>query len=224
MPEIAELIQSVTSFQTEGVVCEITDGKKIYRWFADSERYFIDFADDYHQHGLIQYDTDQDAPYFGVWISPTKMLTLTYCEGDWSLVICDNPITYNSEVDLIVEFYEKAPGFVSIDIDEKTITKYYQSKSDLYLQTIPHEQLSKDYQSSNRVFHQISKHDAIQMLGEVPPLKQDGFSFICSEQKFAINGQNIYLACLEKQNKFWAILATLSEWNELFEWLDNQLS
>jgi hypothetical protein len=54
MPRIAALIQQATENKSGTVTLEEKPGKKVYTWFADSERYFIDFADDYHQHGLIQ--------------------------------------------------------------------------------------------------------------------------------------------------------------------------
>lgn len=219
MPRIAALIQQTTENNSGTVTVEEKPGKKIYRWFADSERYYIDFADDYKEHGLIQYNTNQDAPYFGVWISPTKMLTLTYCEGDWTLVQCSDPISFNSEVDSIVEFYEEAPGFVSVD--NQTITEHYQQKAELYLQTIPHQQLSLDY-PSKRIFHEISAHDYWEMLGCVPPIVQSADGFMTSEPTTNNGEEDVYFTCLKKDDKYWAILATLSEYDKLPELLNKQ--
>ncbi|MCT7971190.1 hypothetical protein [Laspinema olomoucense] len=223
MPTIAALIKQATENESGYVTVEQKDGKTVYKWSFDAERYLIDFADDYHEHGLIQYDTNQDAPYFGVWISPSKMLSLTYCEGDWSLVICDNPISFNSEVDSIVEGYEEAPGFVSVDNEEKTITEHYQQKAELYLITIPHQQLSLDY-PSKRVFYEISAHDYWEMLGCVPPIVQSPDGFMSSEPTINNGEEDVYFTCLEKENRYWAILATLSEWVKLPELLNKQLS
>jgi hypothetical protein len=149
------------------------------------------------------------------------MLSLTYCEGDWTLVQCDNPISFNSEVDSIVECYEEAPGFVSVDTEEETITGYYQNKSELYLQTIPHQQLSLDY-PLNRIFHEISAHDYWEMLGSVPPIVQSPDGFMSSEPTINNGQEDVYFTCLKKDNQYWAILAVLSEYDKLPELLNKQ--
>ena len=71
---------------------EIVDkeGRVIQRAFRPSERYVVDFADNRTQEGWMQFDTNQDAPYYGVWVNPAKLQTLSYAEGDWSLVTCEN--------------------------------------------------------------------------------------------------------------------------------------
>ena len=53
-------------------------------WWQSSDRYCFDFSKEY-KNGWRQYDTDQDAHYFGVWYNPETMQTLCYCEGDISL-------------------------------------------------------------------------------------------------------------------------------------------
>jgi len=80
-------------------------GARIYRAHADSERYEIDFAPDFTSQGWAQFDTDQDAHYFGVWVNWAQMRTLTYAEGDWSLVECENREQYLAEVRGMIEFY-----------------------------------------------------------------------------------------------------------------------
>ena len=88
----------------------------------------FDFAADFKSEGWKQYDTDQDAHYFGVWVNIDKLLTLTYAEGDWSLVVCATSETLQAELDDMAEFYGAAPyAAVSIDRDG-TVTEYYDER------------------------------------------------------------------------------------------------
>jgi hypothetical protein len=50
-------------------------------FFVSSERYQFDFSHEI-KRGWKQYDTSQDAWYYGVWYNPESMQTLNYCEGD----------------------------------------------------------------------------------------------------------------------------------------------
>lgn len=91
--------------------------------FLPSERYVIDFSG-LLQEGWQQYDTHQDATYFGVWVNRETRETLTYCEGDWSLVTCDTPEAFTAELASMAEFYgDPPPAFVTIDQDG-TVTRY----------------------------------------------------------------------------------------------------
>ena len=85
-------------------------GSPIYRAFRDSERYEVDFAPDFTPEGWLQFDTSSDAHYFGVWVNPHTLETLTYAEGDWSLVDAPNAEAYNAEIRSMIEFYAKRVG------------------------------------------------------------------------------------------------------------------
>ena len=52
-----------------------------------------------------QFDTSQDASYFGVWVAPSQLATLTFGEGDITLVVCPDREHYNAEVRDAIEFY-----------------------------------------------------------------------------------------------------------------------
>ena len=108
-------------------VCDNGRGNPIYRLFMPSERYLIDFADDFTAEGWEQFDTDQDANYFGVWVNPTTRQTLTYCEGDWSLVCCPDAASYNAEIQSCIDLYGE--GFEFKTIDASGITEYRQDRS-----------------------------------------------------------------------------------------------
>lgn len=84
------------------------DGCVVRRQFISTERYIMDCADDFSKEGWLQYDTDQDASYYGVWVNPTKFLTASYAEGDWYLVECFDRERYNREIERTNAFHEEA--------------------------------------------------------------------------------------------------------------------
>lgn len=96
---------------------EKANGCKIYRDTFSKSRYLIDFADDFSLSGWQQYDTDQDASYFGVWVNPKLYMTLTYAEGDWCLVVAPDCVAYNAEIKEMNEFYGEGCIMQTIDYD-----------------------------------------------------------------------------------------------------------
>ena len=100
--------------------------------FWSAERYAVDFADDFTSEGWEQFDTDQDAAYFGVWVNRTKRLVLTYAEGDWYIVDCANDERYNAEIKSLIEFYSEGYEFKTIDRDG-TPTTYCQDREKFYI-------------------------------------------------------------------------------------------
>lgn len=76
--------------------------------------------------GWAQYDTDQDAEYFGVWVNVEKRMTLTYAEGDVTLVYCPTVESFRAEMKDAARFYgPPPPAFIVIDRDAKSITNVY---------------------------------------------------------------------------------------------------
>lgn len=92
------------------------------------DRYCVDFADDFDKGGWLQFDTDQDASYYGVWVSPKQLLTLTFAEGDWCLVVCKDTECYFAEIRDLIEFHK--PGMIgkTISMDGR-VREYYQDRS-----------------------------------------------------------------------------------------------
>lgn len=107
-------------------------GNVIHDAFLPDERYIVDFAPDFKPEGWIQFDTDQDAHYFGVWVNPSKLMTLTYAEGDWTLVVCMTAGNYNAEVQDACEFYGVAPAFTGIDVENHVVTEFYQDRKECF--------------------------------------------------------------------------------------------
>jgi hypothetical protein len=106
-------------------------GNTIHDMFLPSERYIIDFAKDFSSQGWKQYDTDQDAHYFGVWVNIGKRLTLTYSEGDWTLVVCDDDQHLQAELNDMEQFYGPLPYYaIGYDADG-TRTEYFDERPTL---------------------------------------------------------------------------------------------
>jgi hypothetical protein len=85
-------------------------GNIIHRWFrSGAGRYHWDFGPCQEKFGWKQYDTDQDASYFGVWVHLERRLVLTYCEGDVSLVVCATDDLLRAQLQSMAEFYGPPP-------------------------------------------------------------------------------------------------------------------
>ncbi len=130
-------MESVNEFVTRLFADEATmtneRGNEFRCAFLPSERYRIDFADDFKAEGWEQFDTDQDAPYFGVWVNKTTMQTLTYAEGDWVLVTCPDWEHYRAEIEDACRFYGEGFEFKAFDIDRgpgvpNLVTTYRQDR------------------------------------------------------------------------------------------------
>ena len=93
-----------------------TDGCLTYRMFLPSERYVIDFDPLFGVEGWQQFDTNQDAHYFGCWVNPRTRMVLTYAEGDWSLEVAPSDDLYLEAVGRLVSFYGE--GFIAKTIDQ----------------------------------------------------------------------------------------------------------
>jgi hypothetical protein len=83
-----------------------------------------------------QYDTSQDAWYFGVWVNKRKRQTLTYAEGDLTLVECTDAIAFNLEIESMNRFYGE--GFIAKTIDlDGTMTVYRQDRRGFFIPLLP---------------------------------------------------------------------------------------
>jgi hypothetical protein len=100
-------------------------GNEIKRSFMHVDRYYFDFG---KCKGWKQFDTDQDASYFGVWVNEEERKTLTYAEGDITEVFCHSEESFQAELKEMSEFYgEQPPAFVAFDADG-TQTNFYDTR------------------------------------------------------------------------------------------------
>ena len=92
-------------------------GNTVIRRFWSTERYEFDFDDDFRKDGWLQFDTNQDAWYFGVWVNPKTFRTLTYAEGDVILTVCPDAEHYNAEVKSACEFYGEGFEYIACNVE-----------------------------------------------------------------------------------------------------------
>jgi len=98
------------------------------RFFPNRERYHYDFGECQPKNGWTQYDTDQDAWYFGMWVHSERRETLTYAEGDETRVYCPTVESFKAELANAAEFYgDPPPMAIGIDHDG-AVTKFYDER------------------------------------------------------------------------------------------------
>lgn len=73
------------------------------------DRYQFDMGHCASEDGWEQYDTDQDAWYFGVWVRLSTRETVTYAEGDITHVVAPTDEAFKAELAGMAEFYGNPP-------------------------------------------------------------------------------------------------------------------
>lgn len=107
-------------------------GNEVFRSFINNgERYRWDFDEDFSAQGWEQYDTSQDAWYFGVWINKKLLQVQTYAEGDLDLVKCPDIDHFNAEIANMNKFYEV--GFIAKTIDADGQMTIYRQEREKFL-------------------------------------------------------------------------------------------
>lgn len=112
-------------FQRNDKYCDV------YHFFKPTQRYIYDFDEEMKEDGWIQYDTDQDAHYFGVWVNKKKMMILSYTEGDHYLNICHDVESFNKQIKEINKFYGE--GFICKTFSEDGCVTYTQDRNKFFI-------------------------------------------------------------------------------------------
>jgi hypothetical protein len=103
-------------------------GNAIYDSFHPvRERYYYDqrLVFSRRRRGWRQYDTDQDAWYFGVWVQLERRMVLVFAEGDASLIVCPTVESFRAELASMAAFYgDPPPAWTVIDADGR-VTRIY---------------------------------------------------------------------------------------------------
>lgn len=95
-------------------------------FFVDGDRYRYDFNVCSRKKGWQQYDTDQDAWYYGVWVHREKRTILTYAEGDEVLVTSPTEEIFQAELKALADFHgPPPPAFIVFDCDTGQRTEVY---------------------------------------------------------------------------------------------------
>jgi len=113
-------------------------GNTIYR-DAAAERYLgITRGEDryhYDSHprmcGWKQYDTNQDAWYYGIWVSLDRLMVFSYCEGDRTLTVCPDRDHMRAELDRMAAFHGPPPPAFTVFSTDGTVTKVYDARPEI---------------------------------------------------------------------------------------------
>lgn len=81
---------------------------KTTRTFKDTERYEFDTGECSYKNGFAQIDTQQDAPYYGIWTNPWTRETVTYCEGDITFETCESDEEYTELIRKIKAWHDES--------------------------------------------------------------------------------------------------------------------
>ncbi|MCD6617292.1 hypothetical protein [Aeromonas veronii] len=104
-------------------------GCRIDRRSHQADRYYYDRT--LLAQGWQQYDTEEDAWYFGIWIHTEKLETFTYAEGDTSHVIAPHVEAFHAELARLYQYHPQAPAFISIDPEAGVVTRHFETKPEV---------------------------------------------------------------------------------------------
>jgi len=100
-------------------------------FYCNRERYHYDFKACRRKDGWKQYDTEQDAWYFGVWVHLEKRVIVTFAEGDETRVTCPDDLSLKAELMSMESFYgEPPPAAIGVDADG-TVTQYFDPRPEV---------------------------------------------------------------------------------------------
>lgn len=197
-------------------------GATVRHTHRDGERYAVDFADGIHmgdepKPGLVwaqQFDTSQDAAYFGVWFLPELLCQITYCEGDWELVECPNAEVYNAIVRLTIAFYAEGRICLVLPHDGSQATEIRQSREMFFLggSSMHAETMKAVKAAAPGEWVRTDSETYAMMLGCVPPAWMCGGYFACGEaHHHNERWEPVYICFREKDERYYARLATIDE-------------
>ncbi len=101
-------------------------GNLVTSAFTDGlNRYFFD--DRVHRRGAgwQQWDTSQDAPYFGVWVHRDLRQVLTFAEGDITVVECPDDAGFKAELESMERCYGEEPPAATAYGPDGSVTHIY---------------------------------------------------------------------------------------------------
>lgn len=92
---------------------------------GDANRYTYDVALCRADDGWHQYDTKNDAWYFGIWYHPERRITVTFAEGDETVTVYHTEEAWRVALQAMADFYgDPPPAMVSYDANGVR-TAYY---------------------------------------------------------------------------------------------------
>jgi len=111
---------------------EVRENGATYRraFYLNRDRYHYDCGG--LSEGWRQYDTKQDAWYFGVWVNVQERKILTWAEGDETLVSCPDEESFRAEMKELEDFHgPPPPSAKAIDMTTGEVTAFYDERPSL---------------------------------------------------------------------------------------------
>ena len=87
---------------------------KVEREFCDASRYRYDRLLSV-ERGFAQFDTAEDAWYFGTWASPSRRLIFNYAEGDCTTTTCESDSEFAGELQRMASWHRENDSFRGVD-------------------------------------------------------------------------------------------------------------
>ena len=94
-------------------------------FFEDRDRYLYDFELCSAGKGWSQFDTDQDAWYFGVWVHLQNHEIVTYAEGDETRIRSSTLATFAAALESMARAYGQPPPCAIVIGRDGTVTHVF---------------------------------------------------------------------------------------------------
>lgn len=111
------------------------DGTVVYRRSARypsdgaapvDDRYEYDCAICPLRDGWKQFDTNEDAWYFGTWYNAALRAIVCFAEGDETVTVCPTPEAFRREMAELAEYWgDPPPAFTTINLETGAVTEHY---------------------------------------------------------------------------------------------------
>ena len=103
-------------------------GNELIESFHPGDRYQYDFGPCSSEKGWKQYDTSQDASYFGIWVHIEKRWIFSYTEGDTCLTKCATLESFRAELKHMAKYYGEAPPAFKVITADGELIEYYDER------------------------------------------------------------------------------------------------
>ena len=109
---------------------DVNDRKNLVTsaFIEGANRYFFDERVTRGGAGWQQWDTSQDASYFGIWVHRDLRQVLTFAEGDITVVECPDDAGFKAEIESMERLYGEAPPAATAYGPDGSVTHIYSSR------------------------------------------------------------------------------------------------
>lgn len=81
----------------------------------NATRYEFDFKLCHFGHGWAQLDTTEDAPNYGNWVHPNKLMLVSYADGFVTVTTCDDDAEFARELRATIDGFRASGTYLGID-------------------------------------------------------------------------------------------------------------